>query len=188
MAKTVERVSGALDPLRKLRERGRDLPAPARFFAFVVVSVALVEGFNAVLPHGLPLGIVIRGLVYGCLYSLLAMGVVLIYRANRVLNFAQAEFGAVAAVLAIEFVITYRWNYFLAIITGLAIATVTGALVNMGVIRRFRRAPRLIVAVATIGIAYILNAMSIIIPILLERGVSTHGFTTPFSFKFTIYP
>src|ERR687892_685695 len=88
---------------------------------------------DAWLPRGMPTGIVVLGMVFGSLYALNAIGLVLIYRANRVINFAQAEFGSVAAVLAIVFVVHWRWNFFLAIACGLAMAAVMGALVESAI-------------------------------------------------------
>ena len=55
-----------------------------------------------------------------------ALGLVLVYRANRIVNFAQAELGSVAAVLAIQFVLQWHWNYFAAIGTGVVIAGLHG--------------------------------------------------------------
>src|SRR4051812_49539408 len=51
------------------------------------------------LPSGAPAGIVLSGVVFGSLNGLIAIGIVLVYRANKVVNFAQAEFGSVAAVV-----------------------------------------------------------------------------------------
>src|SRR4051795_13671494 len=107
------------------------------------------------LPNGAPPGIVLNGIVFGSLNGLIAIGIVLVYRANKVVNLAQAEFGSVAAVLAIEFRIQWGWNYFLAVAAGLVISLVLGAVVEIVVIRRFYRAPRLILAVVTIGLAQV---------------------------------
>lgn len=151
----------------------------------VLLWVVLDRG----LPRGLPLGIVALGAVFGSLNALLAIGIVLVYRANRVVNFAQAELGAVAAVLAIEFKLQWHWNFFLAVAAGLAMATIIGALVDASIIRRFRDAPRLIVAVATIGLAQVLNGLSIQIPIWWT-GFAGSGerFTTPLATRFSIDP
>jgi branched-chain amino acid transport system permease protein len=150
--------------------------------AFVVLWVLSA----AVLPNGLPPGVLLRGLVFGSLYALTTIGIILIYRANRVVNFAQAEFGSVAAVLAIEFV-AHGLPYLVAVPLGLVIAAVVGALVERFVIRRFRKAPRLILAVATIGIAQILAGIALIIPLLWEGPVARQ-FTTPFEFSFFVRP
>ena len=50
------------------------------------------------LPRGLPSGVVLQGLVLGGLTSLTAMGLVLVYRASRVFNFAQGSGAMVAQV------------------------------------------------------------------------------------------
>lgn len=163
------------------------LPTPLRPVVPVAATLALWAVLARVMERGLPLGIVIRGAVFGALIALLAIGVVLVYRANRIVNFAQAELGSVAAVLAIQFKLVWGWNYFLAVVVSLALAAGIGALIDKVVIRRFDRAPRLILTVATIGLAQILNALSIIIPLLLG-GVFSGAFQTPFSFELAIHP
>ncbi len=57
---------------------------------------------NATLPAGLPLGVVLQGIVLGSLTGLSALGLVLVYRSSRVVNFAQAALGSAASVLAIQ--------------------------------------------------------------------------------------
>src|SRR2546429_7501755 len=140
-----------------------------------------------VMSRGLPTGIVVKGLVQGSFYALIALGIVLVYRANRVVNFAQAEFGSVAAVLAIEFVLQLNMNYFLAVFLGLVIATASGGLLEVGILRRFRRAPRLIVMVVTIGLAQILAGIATLIPVLWS-GLSTRQFRTPWKVHFDVFP
>lgn len=137
--------------------------------------------------RGLPLGIILVGAVFGSLYALGALGLVLVYRANRIVNFAQAELGSVAAVLSIQFVLQWHWNYFAAVITGVVIAALSGALINVTVVRRLQNAPRLILTVATIGVAQILAGMSLLIPTWWS-GLSAGRFETPFDASFTIDP
>lgn len=165
----------------------RPLRTPALVLGSLLATFAVLQVLDLVLPQGAPLGIVVRGIVFGSLNGLIAIGIVLVYRANKVVNFAQADFGAVAAVLAIEFVLQLRMNYFLAIFLGFVIALALGALIERLVIRRFRNAPRLILAVATIGLSQVLNGVSILIP-LLWTGLSSGSFTTPFSFTFVVKP
>lgn len=159
-------------------------PPAARYGIGALAAIATYFLADAILPKGLPIGILVLGVVFGSFYALTAMGLVLIYRANRVVNFAQADIGAVAGVLAIEFNL-HGVNYFVSIILGLVIAAFVGALVNVAVIRRFRQAPRLIVAVATIGIAQILSGIALIIPFLWPASGT---FTTPFDVSFRINP
>src|SRR5438067_8535267 len=89
-----------------------------------------------VLPKGLPLGVVLFGLVLGALSSLTAMGLVIVYRSARIINFAQAEIGGLAASVAVILVVGKHQPYVIAVIAGIATAVITGALVEMLVIRR----------------------------------------------------
>ncbi len=153
----------------------------------IVGAAALWWVAAATLPHGVPPGQVLRGVVFGLLYALTSVGIVLIYRANRVINFAQAEIGSVAAVIAIMLV-QHGVSYFIGVPIGLVVAAILGAGVERVVIRRFRKAPRLILAVATIGVAQILLGLSIIIPVLWERGIKARRFVTPFKLEFFVRP
>src|SRR5438270_11104098 len=96
------------------------------------------------------LEIVIIGALTGLTYALLAAGLVLGFRATRVINFAHGEIGAFGAALLAKLVIDEHWNFFLALLLVLAIGGAVGAAVELGVIRRLFRAPRVIVLVATI--------------------------------------
>jgi branched-chain amino acid transport system permease protein len=150
----------------------------------VIVYVIL----NRLLPEHLPLGVLLQGVVLGGLSSLIAMGLVLIYRSARIFNFAQAAIGGLAASVAIILVSGEHWSYYVAVPIGLAVAVATGWTVDAAVVQRFSRAPRLIFTVATIGLAQILGAIEIVLPNLTSHLSATTSFTTPFSFKFTVAP
>jgi branched-chain amino acid transport system permease protein len=104
----------------------------------------------------IPRGVFIDGFVFGLLYGLLGMGLILVYRANRIINFAQAQLGAVPAVLALLLISSQGWNYFLVLPILLGSAVLLGAGVDRVVISRFRSAPRLILTVVTIGVGFVL--------------------------------
>ncbi len=125
-----------------------------------------------------PNGLYLQGIVVGLLYSLIAIGLVLVYRTNRIINFAQGELGAFAAVLAAELFTVYEVPYVFAVLAGLAAAIITSLIVEFGVIRRFRNAPRLILTVATIGVAQILGALELALPGWIEGDVAATQFST----------
>ena len=50
--------------------------------------------------------------VIGSLYALVGMGLILVYRANRIINFAQAQLGAVPAVIALLLIARKGWPWF----------------------------------------------------------------------------
>lgn len=174
--------------LGRLKEPGAE--RIARWVGAGVLAVVAWVVANATLTRGLPFGIVVEGLVFGSLYALIAVGLVLVFRANRVVNFSQAELGSVASVVAIELVILYDVNFFLAAATAFCAAVLTGVVIDVVFIRAFRNAPRLILAVATIGIAQILAGLSFQIPLWWTGPTSVlrRPFTTPFDVSFTIYP
>jgi ABC-type branched-subunit amino acid transport system ATPase component/ABC-type branched-subunit amino acid transport system permease subunit len=140
------------------------------------------------LPHGVPFGVVVLGLVLGSLSSLTALGLVLVYRSARIVNFAQAEIGGLAASLAVIMVAGERMPYWLALLVGLVAAVATGWLIDVTVIRRFFTAPRLILTVATIGLAQILGAVELGLPSVFTHLQPLTTFTTPFRFTFRVGP
>ena len=93
------------------------------------------------------------GLVNGLIIALIAMGIVLIYRSSRVINFAVGDLGVPAAALLVIMVSQHHWPYWPALISVLVLGTLAGAVVELTVIRRLFKAPRVIVLVATIGVA-----------------------------------
>ncbi|ONH52059.1 ABC transporter [Frankia sp. CcI49] len=93
------------------------------------------------------------GAVTGLVIGLLAIGIVLVHRSTRVINFAVANMGLVGSVLFALLVV--RWNvpYWIALAIALVVGTAFGALVDLAVIRRLFQAPRVILVAATIGVA-----------------------------------
>ena len=118
----------------------------------------LLPGF-AVWGFQVPLPIVALGLVTGATYGVLAVGLVLVYRANRLINFAHGEIGAFAAALLGVAVVQHHITYWLAFPVALALGAGTGALTEVAVVRRLRNVPRLMSLVATLGAAQILLAL-----------------------------
>src|SRR5207237_4766506 len=111
-----------------------------------------------------------------------------IYRSNRIINFAQAEIGGLAASVAVIVVVGLELSYWIALPIGLLAAALTGALIDVVVVRRFFRAPRLILTVATIGLAQILAGTEIQLPRLFDQVKPLSTFTTPFSAHLTVGP
>ena len=100
------------------------------------------------------------GLVAGAIYGLLALGIVMVYRGSRVLNFAQAELGTFGLFVALararpRHAVGRRAARRARRAGGIA------ALFEVLVVRRMRDAPRLAVAVATIGLLLLLVALEL---------------------------
>jgi len=143
---------------------------------------------SALLPNGLPFGIILFGLILGSLSSLTALGLIIVYRSARIINFAQAEIGGLSATVAVVMVAGLHLPYFVALPTGLAAALATGALIDLTVIRKLFKAPRLILTVATIGLAQVIGAAELFVPHLFTHLQPLATFSTPFRFTFTQGP
>src|SRR5439155_19362312 len=111
-------------------------------------------------PHIATSNLLFIGLIQGLIVSVLAMAIVLIYRSTRVINFAVADIGVPAAALLAIMVVRSHFPYWPALALALLTTTAGGALIEMIVIRRLAKAPRLIVLVPTIGLAELVRATS----------------------------
>ena len=131
-----------------------------------------------------PAEIAVLGAITGITYGLLGLGLVLVYRSSRVINFAHGEMGALPAVIVPVLVLGHGLSYWLALPLALLAAAVAGGLTEFLVIRRLRKASRLIVLVATIGVAQILFFCNLVIP---RRGALGGGtYPTPFDWQLSI--
>jgi branched-chain amino acid transport system permease protein len=129
------------------------------------------------LPNGAPPFIVLLGVVMGSITSLLAMGLILIYRTNRIINFAYGAMGSLGGAVSLSLFMQRDVNYFVAIAIGVAVGIGIGALIDTLVIRRFANASRLVLTVATIGLAQVLGVIELLGP---GQGL-VGGITTPLS-------
>ena len=137
---------------------------------------------------GPPAGIVVQGALLGGLSALLALGLALVYRANRILNFAQGDLGAAPASLAVLLVVSSGASWAVAFATGIVAALALGAVVELVVIRRFFRSPRLILTVATIGLAQVLAGLGLLLPGWFGVGLPPQSFPAPIDVSFTVDP
>ncbi len=160
-------------------------------YSNIVASVSLIVAAFLLsiifLPSGLPPGVIFLGAVNGGLYGLTALGIVLLYRSQKIINFAQASLGGIAVAIAVVLVDRYHISYWIAILFGLASAAVTGYLTEVLVVRRLKKSSRMILTVATLGVAQVIGAIQIAIPAWFNvTELGTYG--TPFHFQFTIHP
>ncbi|MEU0932536.1 ATP-binding cassette domain-containing protein [Embleya sp. NPDC005971] len=93
------------------------------------------------------------GIVNGLVVGLLAMGIVLVHRSTRIINFAVANMGLVGSALFALLAVRYGVPFWIALPLSLAAGAAFGAIVDLVVVRRLFTAPRVILLVATIGVA-----------------------------------
>jgi branched-chain amino acid transport system permease protein len=118
---------------------------------------------------------VVSGLATGGIFASLALALVLIYRATRVINFAQGEMGMFAAFIAL-WLIDSGWPYWAAFFATLGIAFVGGVAVERVAIRPVERAPVVTVVIVTVGLLIGLNGAAFWI-----WGGDTRAFPSAFS-------
>ena len=133
-----------------------------------------------------PIGVLFQGLIVGGLTALIAFGLALIYRANRIINFAAGDLGGAPAALAVALLLGPGISYFFALPIALAAAVVLGAFVEFVFIRRFFKAPRLILTVVTIGVSQILAFATVILPRAFDLNRPSESFPSPLDLSFNI--
>ena len=114
------------------------------------------------------------GLLAGVMYSLVALGFVLIYKASGVFNFAQ---GAMVFLAALTFVslLEMHWNFWLALVVTLGVMVAVGVLTERIVLRPLVNQPPITLFMATIGLTFVLEGLSQMVwgsqPHGLELGI-----------------
>jgi branched-chain amino acid transport system permease protein len=98
------------------------------------------------------------GLSSGAIYALIALGLVIIYRASGQLNFAQGEMAMASAFLAWWYT-TLGATVWVAVVLAAATAAVLAAGLERAVIRPIARKSHFAVTVASIGLFLGLNAL-----------------------------
>ena len=112
----------------------------------------------------------------------------LIYRSNRVLNFAQGEFGLIPAVLSVMLIVESGWPWLLALLVGAVASVLLGGATEFLIIRRFFRAPRLILTVATLGLAQILAFNALRMPLWWNARVTSQRIDSPLDWVWDVGP
>ncbi len=118
----------------------------------------------------------ISGVALGCVYGLIALGFVLIYKATEVVNFAQGELTMLGAFLSFTFINTLGLNYWLAFVLCVVCMAIAGALIERLVVRPILGYPQFSIVMATIGLGMVLRALAGMI-----WGTDDLRIETPFS-------
>lgn len=102
----------------------------------------------------------LSGLSAGSLYALVALGLVLIYRSTRVLNFAHGDVATVATFVAFS-LLSRRFDFVTAFAASLAVGAALGVGFYFGVLvpAQRRRANLLGMVILTLGLALILQGV-----------------------------
>jgi branched-chain amino acid transport system permease protein len=123
------------------------------------------------------LQLVIAGVAQGCIYGLIALGFVLIYKATETVSFAQGDlmmlgaFGGLAAMTFLGF------PFWLAVIATILAMAVFGFLLERVVVRPILGQPAFSIVMLTIGMGYVLRGLITMVP---NIGTETHTLPVPY--------
>lgn len=161
-----------LDQIRRLDRLSPRIRAALFAVAGALVVVVVIP---AIIPHEAPGGVVLQGAELGAVNGLMALGLVLTYRSTRIINFSYAAMGALAATFGVMLDLVDHWNWFLCILVSLGIGAVLGAATEILVVRRLFNSPRMILTVATIGLASGFGGIQALVPAGWEGPTSLEG-------------
>jgi branched-chain amino acid transport system permease protein len=123
------------------------------------------------------LQLLIAGIAQGCIYGLIALGFVLIYKATETVSFAQGDLmmlGAFAGLAAMTFL---GFPFWLAVLASIAAMAAFGLLAERAVIRPILGQPAFSIVMLTIGIGYVLRGLITMVPSI---GTETHVLPVPY--------
>ncbi len=123
------------------------------------------------------LQIIISGIAQGCIYGLIALGFVLIYKATETVNFAQGELMMLGAFCGLGLMTMLGFPFWLAVLAAIAAMAVFGIALERIVVRPILGQPAFSVVMLTIGIGYVARGLITMIPTI---GTETHTLPVPY--------
>ena len=124
------------------------------------------------------LQLVIAGVAQGCIYGLIALGFVLIYKATETVSFAQGDLMMLGAFCGLACMTVLGWPFWVAVIACVAAMAAFGFLAERAVVRPILGQPAFSIVMLTIGIGYVLRGLVTMIP-----GIGTETHTLPVPYK-----
>ncbi len=122
----------------------------------------------------------INGLSVGCIYGLVALGFVLIYKASEIVNFAQGDLLMLGAFLGWTFIALMGLDYWLGLALAIAATAAIGYFLDRQVMRVIIGQPQFAGIMLTIGLAFSIRGLVIMI-----WGPQERSFITPFTQRTT---
>ena len=126
------------------------------------------------------LQLLVSGVALGCIYGLIALGFVLVYKATETVNFAQGELMMLGAFAALVLMQLAGWSYWLAVPAAVAGMMALGVALERLVIRPILGQPQFTVVMLTIGVGYLARGLITMIP---DLGSNTSALDAPYKDK-----
>ncbi len=123
------------------------------------------------------LQILISGVAQGCIYGLIALGFVLIYKATEIVNFAQGELMMLGAFAGLGLMTLLGLPFWLAVPSAIVAMALVGVLIERVVIRPILGQPAFSIVMLTIGVGYVARGLITMMP---NIGTETHTLAVPY--------
>ncbi|MBU3650203.1 MAG: branched-chain amino acid ABC transporter permease [Limnohabitans sp.] len=123
------------------------------------------------------LQVLLSGVAQGCIYGLIALGFVLIYKATETVSFAQGELMMLGAFCGLGCVTYLGWPFAMGVIAAMAAMALVGWLIERAVISPVLGQPAFAIVMLTIGIGYVARGAITMIP---DVGTDTHTMAVPY--------
>lgn len=120
--------------------------------------------------------LILTGVAQGCIYGLIALGFVLIYKATEMVNFAQGDLMMVGAFVAFTFISTLGMPYWVGLLATMAVMALGGYLLEVVALRPIIGQPQFAVVILTISLGFVLRAVAGMV-----WGHNPVSFQTPFT-------
>jgi branched-chain amino acid transport system permease protein len=120
---------------------------------------------------------VISGIAQGCIYGLIALGFVLIYKATETVSFAQGELMMLGAFFGLAAMSLLGFPFWLAVVAAILAMAAFGLLLETVVIRPILGQPAFSIVMLTFGIGYVARGLITMIP---NIGTETHTLAVPY--------
>ena len=124
------------------------------------------------------LQLVISGIAQGCIYGLIALGFVLIYKATETVSFAQGDLMMLGAFCGLAGMTLLGFPFWLSVLAAIAAMALFGVFLERLVIRPILGQPAFSIVMLTIGIGYMARGLITMIP-----GIGTDTHTLPVPYK-----
>jgi branched-chain amino acid transport system permease protein len=121
--------------------------------------------------------LVISGIAQGCIYGLIALGFVLIYKATETVSFAQGDLMMLGAFMGLAGMTMLGFPFWAAVLAAIVAMAIFGVLLERIVIRPILGQPAFSIVMLTIGIAYVARGLITMIP---NIGTDTHTLPVPY--------
>lgn len=123
------------------------------------------------------LQLIVSGVAQGCIYGLIALSFVLIYKATETVSFVQGDIMMMGAFLAFIVMTVFGVPFWLTVILVIVAIALVGVLIEKVAIRPILGEPVFSIVMLTLGLGYVIRGIVTMIP---EIGTNTQALAVPY--------